>query len=298
MRAIFPAILLATLLGGQEAQFRAEKKLVRIPVRTADVEGRPIAGLRAEDFAIDENGVRLQAESVGQEELPLDLALLLDVSHSMSASLRLLASTANEAMRAMRPGDRVAVYTFAGDVRMELPLTDYFEQVEACLEAIARGRSRPATALFQPVYVAAEYLRAASEPGRRRAILMVSDAEGYRAKSEKQTLNALWEADASVYLLRTVEPKMVKALRYTSAAGFLASANVPALVEKSGGETLAMRDYGFGEMLRRVRAQYTVYYAPPDGEAKRKVAVTLSEAGKARWPGAKALGRKEYALKP
>jgi VWFA-related protein len=302
MRAIFLATLLSMLISallcGQDAQFRAEKKLVRIPVRTADAEGRPIAGLLAEDFVIDENGARLNAESVGQEEVPLDLALLLDVSHSMSASLRLLASTANEAMRAMRRGDRVAVYTFAGDVRLELPLTDYFEQVEACLEAIALGKSRPATALFKPVFEAAEYLQAASEPGRRRAILMVSDAEGYRAKSEKETLHALWEADASVYLLRTVEPKMVKALRYTSAAGFFPSANVPALVEKSGGETLALRDYGFGEMLRRVRAQYTVYYAPSGGAAKRKVAVTLSEEGKARWPGAKALGRKEYVLKP
>lgn len=296
------AIVLAILLYGQGADFRAEKKLTRVPVRVSDAAGQPLNGLAAEDFSIDENGIKLKADSVGQEELPLDLVLLLDVSHSMRSSLRLLASTSQEALSALRTGDRVAVFTFAGDVRVDLPMTDRFEEVTRSLDSIALGKSRPATALFQPIFAAAEYLRSSGQPGRRRAILMISDAEGYRAKSEKATLNALWEADASVYLLRTVEPKFVKALRYTSASGFLASANVPSLVEKTGGETLQLRQYGFGEMLRRIRAQYSVYFSPAEGTGnkteKRKVAVTLSDAARAKWPGAKALGRKEYSLRP
>ncbi len=291
-------LLLSLYLCWQQADFSAEKRLTRVGVRVSDAAGKPLDGLQPEDFFIDENKIPLPAESVSQEEVPLDLALLLDVSHSMSASLRRLAASGREALEAMRPGDRIAVFTFAGDFRMELPLTSYTLQVDSCLQSIALGRTRSATALFAPVYKAAEYLRAFSDRGRRRAILMVSDAEGYRAKSEKDTLNALWEADASLYLLRTNEPKLVRALRYSSGAGFLAAANVPALVEKSGGETLRLQREGLTEMLRRIRSQYTVYYAPPIGESKRKVIIGLSEKGKKRWPGAKAIGRKEYSLRP
>lgn len=282
----------------QAADFRAEKSLTRVGVRASDANGKPIAGLHAKDFTIEENGLRLPAESVSQEELPLDLALLLDVSHSMSGSLRYLASTGRDALQALKPGDRMAVFTFAGDVRLELRLTDYLQQIDSCLEMIALGRSRPATALYAPIFQAAEYLRNASDRGRRRAVLMVSDAEGYKAKSEKETLGALWEADSSLYLLRTGAPKYVRALRYASPAGFLPAANVAALVDKSGGETLQLRKEGFGEMLRRIRAQYTVYYSPPAGERKRKATVTLSEEAKKTMPGAKALGRKEYTLAP
>lgn len=292
------AILLSLYLCWQQADFTTEKRLTRVGVRVSDASGKPLPGLQPEDFVIDENKISLPAESVGQEEVPLDLALLLDVSHSMSASLRRLAASGREALEAMRPGDRIAVFTFAGDFRMELPLTSYTLQVDSCLQAIALGRTRSATALFAPVYKAAEYLRASSGRGRRRAILMISDAEGYRAKSEKDTLNALWEADASLYLLRTNEPKLVRALRYSSGAGFLAAANVSSLVEKSGGETLRLQKEGLAEMLTRIRSQYTIYYAPPAGDSKRKAFVGLSEEAKRRWPGAKALGRKEYTLTP
>jgi VWFA-related protein len=284
---------------GQEAAFRSEKLLTRVAVRTADVAGRPIAGLGVEDFRAEEDGVAVSIEGVSQEELPLDLVLLLDVSHSMAASLRLLAQSGREALANLRKGDRIAVFTFAGDVRRELPLTEDFAAVNQCLDAVAAGKSRPSTALFKPIYEAAQYLQAASGKERRRAVLMVSDAKGYKAKSEKQTLEALWEADATMHLLHTPEPGAIRVARYASAAGFLMSANVPALVEKASGETLRMDDPdgGFGEILRRIRAHYTVYYSPnAQGKEERKVFVGLSETGKAKHPGGKATGRKEYRL--
>lgn len=290
--------LLLILLWAQTADFRTEKRLTRVAVRVHDAAGQPMTALEARHFSIDENGQKLAPESVGQEELPLDLVLLLDVSHSMKSSLELLASSARAALQALREADRVAVFTFAGDVRMEMGLTADRRPVEQCLDRIAQGKSRSATALYKPVFVGAEYVREASERGRRRALLMVSDADGFRAKSEKETLEALWEADASLYLLQTQNSKVLTVLRYTGPSGFLPKANVEALVEKSGGETLRLRGEGFEEMLRRIRAQFAVYYAPPPGEAKRKVRVDFSEEAKRQWPGAKALGRKEYALEP
>jgi hypothetical protein len=227
---------------GQEAAFRSEKLLTRVAARTADAAGRPLVGLGVEDFRAEENGAAVRIEGVSQEELPLDLVLLLDVSHSMAASLRVLAQSGREALANLRPGDRIAVFTFAGDVRLELPLTEDFAAVHRSLDDVARGSSRPSTALFKPIYEAARYLQAASGKDRRRAVLMVSDAKGYKAKSEKQTLEALWEADATMHLLHTPEPGAMRVARYASAAGILMSPNVPGSVEKATGETLCIDD--------------------------------------------------------
>ncbi|MBY0506033.1 MAG: VWA domain-containing protein [Bryobacteraceae bacterium] len=274
-------LLLPLLLLGQEAEFRAEKKLVRVAVRTADARGLPIPNLGPNDFRVVEDDQEIQAESVSQEELPLDIALVLDVSYSMRVHLKQLAGQARTALQILRPDDRVAIYTFAGRTRLELDLTQDHEAAARQIDRVARGNLRPATVLFTPIFTAANHLRQTVAKDRRRAILMVSDGRGMRGKSEAETLAALWEADATAYLLTTRE-----AAKVSEKQTFLQGANVPALLEKAGGEWMSLQSGGspFADALRRIRAHYTSITRPITRRAP-----AAPSAAKCRWDSAQPL---------
>ncbi len=278
--------------------FRLEKRLVCVAVRALDNAGQPLHGLAVDDFTILENDRARQPESVAQDELALDLALVLDVSHSMGKALRQLADGAREALRTLRPGDRVAVFTFARRPRLDLPLTADLSRVDATLEEVARGNSRSATVLYTPIHRAAQYLAEQPEKNRRRAVLIVSDAKGFPGESERETLSALWEADSSAHLLLSgAKRNRAGKLKHPTSGTFLL-ADLPKLIEKAGGETMALEDRGnsFADLLARIRAQHSVCYTPADGAGLRKVAVRLSDAAQVRLPGSRAIGRKEFRL--
>ncbi|HET9315651.1 MAG TPA: hypothetical protein VFQ51_08675, partial [Vicinamibacteria bacterium] len=74
--------------------FSAETGLVNVAVTVEDGHGRPIDGLTARDFVVSEDGRRQKIEMCarmgegGTPSTSLDVALLVDTSDSMLATLR------------------------------------------------------------------------------------------------------------------------------------------------------------------------------------------------------------------
>ncbi len=62
--------------------------LVVVPVSVTDAKGQPVLGLKASDFRIEEDGRAQEIAQMGDpEQVPLDIALLIDVSSRVSALL-------------------------------------------------------------------------------------------------------------------------------------------------------------------------------------------------------------------
>ncbi len=78
-----------------EAVFRAETSLVRVDVMVRDKLGT-VKALRREDFRIPDGVEARELKGFGQEEQPLDLVLLLDVSGSMAGSVKSLSARYNQ----------------------------------------------------------------------------------------------------------------------------------------------------------------------------------------------------------
>jgi hypothetical protein len=72
--------------GGEEVGegdvVRVETQLVSVPVAVTDRTGRPLTGLRAEDFLLSEDGRPQQIANFSTTEAPFEVALLLDTSGS------------------------------------------------------------------------------------------------------------------------------------------------------------------------------------------------------------------------
>ena len=91
---------------------RVETQLVSVPAVVTDKNGRPLAGLKLENFAVLEDGKPQTLTNFATTETPFEIALLLDTSGSTREDLGLIRDAANAFIAALRPGDRVAIVAF------------------------------------------------------------------------------------------------------------------------------------------------------------------------------------------
>ncbi len=91
---------------------RVETQMVSVPAVVTGNSGRPVAGLRLDNFLLFEDGQPQKITSFGTTETPFEIALLLDTSGSTRADVALIRQAANAFINALRPGDRVAIVGF------------------------------------------------------------------------------------------------------------------------------------------------------------------------------------------
>jgi VWFA-related protein len=101
---------------------RVETQLVSVPAVVTDRNGHPVAGLRAENFVVLEDGKPQRVTNFATTEAPFEIALLLDTSGSTRDELGLIRDAANAFINALRPGDRVGIVAFNNTPRNGLPI--------------------------------------------------------------------------------------------------------------------------------------------------------------------------------
>ncbi len=101
---------------------RVETQLVSVPAVVTDRNGRPLAGLQAENFVVLEDGKPQRVTNFATTEAPFEIALLLDTSGSTHDELGLIRDAANAFITALRPGDRVGIVAFNNAPRNGSPM--------------------------------------------------------------------------------------------------------------------------------------------------------------------------------
>jgi VWFA-related protein len=289
-------LLAAPAVRSQDPVFRTEIALVKVDAEVAGKSG-VIEGLHREDFVILDNGQPQSLRYFSQEEEPLDIVLLFDISESMGPSIQKVASSARLAMSELHPGDRVAVMSFNTGVWMEAPFSADLDSLAARLVQRIRGtRFAGGTYILSAVDQAAKYLRAQPAAHRRRAVLIFTDDQGYGSTSPKTPTRDLWDADAVLCGL-IIDPDHGMKSFALSVSG---DDYVEKVAEQTGGDVVRADPPGpaFRDMLMRMRKRYTLYYPMPSGKAgqTRRVTVELSPAARQRYPDATVLARKGYVM--
>ncbi|MFN2455736.1 MAG: VWA domain-containing protein [Pyrinomonadaceae bacterium] len=171
-----------------EEIIRVSSNLVVVPVSVTDEAGEAVQGLSAADFRLDEEGRRQEIARLGDaEQVPLDIAILLDVSGSVNARFAFEKEAAARFLKQiLKPVDRATV--FAIDARPRLEQTRATANIaSARLMAILPARS--STAFYDTVVDAARYLSKASPSGARRVIIVISDGEDTNSERIKTVLS-------------------------------------------------------------------------------------------------------------
>lgn len=96
---------------------RVETKLVSVPAVITNSAGRPMVGLRRENFVVFEDEQPQSIANFGTTEAPFEIAVLLDTSGSTRDDVALIRQAANSFINALRPRDRIAVTAFNTEQR-------------------------------------------------------------------------------------------------------------------------------------------------------------------------------------
>jgi len=241
-----------------EGTLKVDVKLVNVYVTVTDAHGAPVAGLKKENFRVQEDG-RDQTISVFDKEsaLPLSIALAIDTSLSTRHDLPLEQASAKRFARAiLRPVDALSVFGFSETV---LQSTSYTADMHRIEEGIDHIRLGAATALFDAVYFAARSLD--RRQGRKVMVLITDGGDTVSKMDYKEAARAAEEAEALVYSIIVV-PIEASAGRETGGEHALIQ-----LSEDTGGKyyyatSMSQLDEAFRQISDELRTQYLLAYYP------------------------------------
>jgi Ca-activated chloride channel family protein len=159
---------------------RISSNLVMVPVSVVNAKGEAVHGLQVNDFRLEEQGRQQQIVQIGNpDEVPLDIAILFDVSSSVSQKGFFAfqqKAAASFLKQVLKPVDRAAVFTIEREARLVAPLAPA-AAAAATLLTIPAATSSVSTSFYDTVAAAALYLISNSEGRRRKVILVISDGD-------------------------------------------------------------------------------------------------------------------------
>jgi len=263
--------------GGESIKIQTE--MVQLDVKVTDQTGRSAPGLTKDDFAVYEDKVGQNIESVSSEEAPVSMGLVIDTSGSMYAKIYTVAEAARGLIRQMRPDDEAFLVQFKTEAELVREFTSDPRSLEDALKELYVSGG---TALLDAIIATADH---AHEKGRRRrkALVIITDGvEKNSSAKEKEVVEAMKEDEVQVYLIGFVDKE--ESFRLFGSPAKKAKDLLTRLAEDSGGraffptevrETPAIA----AQIAKDLRAQYVISYYPSNDRhdgSFRTVRVALS----------------------
>jgi Ca-activated chloride channel family protein len=268
---------------------RISSNLVPLPASVVDAQGRAVADLKAEDFELRVDGEVRPVGDLSRAETPVSIALLFDNSSSQNASREFEQQAGIRFLKSVvRPVDRAAVYSISTNPELSYPLTNDVRALVRTIENFPRPEAA-ATALFDTVAAAAEYLR----PQRtRKVIVIISDGTDTVSELDFDTTMARVLADdCQVYAVQTGNSESAN-LHDLAGAHRLRE-----FAAQTGGAVHVPRTHdelreAFKQIAADLSQQYVLSYYPP-GDLRDGRFRTFSLQVKTR-PGLRVRTRKGY----
>jgi Ca-activated chloride channel homolog len=159
---------------------KVSSNLVMVPVSVTGPDGQAVTGLTVADFKLEEEGKQQDIAEIGNpEQVPLDIAVLFDISSSVSQKgfFQFQQNAAASFLKlVMKPTDRAAIFTIAGKPVMVQALASSQVAADKVVSIPAATSSVP-TAFYDTVTAAAKYLLENSPSKNRRVIVVISDGD-------------------------------------------------------------------------------------------------------------------------
>lgn len=231
-----------------QLQIRVAVDLVNVNFSATDSKGRMIPGLNASDFTVEEDGkVQNVALFSRESELPLTLALLMDISPSVAGVFEEEKVTASAFLRSLL-GRRDLALVIAMDRHVVLA-QDFTEDIGYLTSAIQNLTiSGEGTSFYDAIYLAAEE-KLAKEAGRK-AIILMSDGEDTTSQYDtSKAMIAVHKSNAVIYGISNGDN----------------SSAMRKMAEETGGAFFRIRQTGdfekvFQQIALELRTQYSIAY--------------------------------------
>ncbi len=175
--------------------FSVRSQLVEIYM-TVTKDNHLIPGMAASDFQLAEDGTSVLIDRLDSQDVPLQIALLFDISESVSPNLRYIKEAATAFIDSLHPSDRVTLIFFNSEINVFPQTTDDRKIIS---QEIRKAQAAGATRLHDALLRGMKELD--GKPGRK-AIVCFTDGEDTSGTSLRTTvMNAARQYGYPVYAI-------------------------------------------------------------------------------------------------
>ncbi|MEO8502113.1 MAG: VWA domain-containing protein [Vicinamibacteria bacterium] len=177
--------------------------LVQVVVSVTAKDGVSVRDLEAKDFVVRDNGkavtvgtfLRMQ-DAAGSDRLPVEVALLLDTSSSMTAELGRARAAIVDFVKAVPSFAKGRIVAFD---REAYDRAFYAMSIKPVLDQMIQTKGGAGTRIFDAVIDGASLV--SRNPGRRVMVLFTDGEDSTSRRSLKDAAKALQEAEVTCYVV-------------------------------------------------------------------------------------------------
>ncbi|MET0621569.1 MAG: VWA domain-containing protein [Pyrinomonadaceae bacterium] len=232
--------------------------LITLTVTVTDTYGRFVTGLGKNAFTIFDDKTQQEISFFSDEDAPVSLGVVFDVSGSMGGDKIMRAREAlSKFVDTSHSRDEYFLIGFNSRAQL---LLDHTRDSDALMQKLTFVQTRGQTALYDATYLGVE--RVTRGAHKKRAVLLISDGQDNSSRYTFSELKRLLkESDVIIYAIGIVAPGGDSALDYSGRAILEELAGV------SGGKaffpsTGAEMNDTFERIALELRTQYSIGYRP------------------------------------
>jgi VWFA-related protein len=278
-------LLAGAALHAQKADIRVDVGLVTVTCAVTDRTGVPAKGLQPDDFELRDNGRLQKIDHLWQEQdLPLTIGLIVDVSGSQSSFIEQHRQTISQFLRqVIGEKDRAFLVTVGPEVKLITDLTGSVDALrkgvddleglqlrgaqfgESCMDTVPL-RGCGGTALWNGVYAAARQ-KMKWVQGRKALIILSDGLDTGSPHTLPDAIESAQESETVVYAIKYVDPDVTPALAGVTRKK-AANRGLERLTDETGGYTFPNPEDKLSEVFSKIeqdlRSQYVLGFTPPE----------------------------------
>jgi Ca-activated chloride channel family protein len=271
--------------GQQAGVFRSGAKVVPIYATVTDLQGSLVPNLVREDFEVLDNNIRQDLIVFENQTQPITAVVMIDSSGSMTNSLKLVKTGAEEFVVRLLTQDKAQVGAFNDKVQFSGSFTADRDELVAALKELDYGNS---TRLYDAIDQSLDKLAAVEG---RRVIVVLTDGDDTASKAgQGDVLSRATQDEVMIYGIG-LESDYFNGIRQvrTSPDRVLRK-----IADETGGGYYLLRatadlNTTFTRIAQELHSQYVLGFTPTALDGKiHKVMVNVKR------PGMKARARKSY----
>ncbi len=185
----------------QENILHLNTRLVSFPVTVTDHAGHSVSGLEKEDFEVFDNKVKQTIEFFTTEDLPISVALIFDLSGSMSQRVYRSLASLKEFIKSSNEKDEYCLITFNNTAKISI---DFTQNADTIVNTLALPQTEGRTALFDAIYIGLEKVHQGHNP--KKVLLILSDGQDNNSRYSIDEVKRLaQESDSLIYAIGIVD---------------------------------------------------------------------------------------------